>query len=91
MKKISLKNILKKTFKNKKKKPLKKKITKAKKVLKVKKKLIKNNVKIIKSKYKKNVKTSSKYSILLLKLLENLRTRIIMFSYSFLVFHSSLN
>ncbi len=60
MKKISLKNILKKTFKNKKKKPLKKKITKAKKVLKVKKKLIKNNVKIIKSKYKKNVKTSSK-------------------------------
>ncbi len=60
MKKISLKNILKKTFKNKKKKPLKKKITKAKKVLKVKKKLIKNNVKIIKSKFKKNVKTSSK-------------------------------
>ena len=60
MKKISLKNILKKTFKNKKKKPLKKKITKAKKVLKVKKKLIKNNVKIIKKKYKKNVKTSSK-------------------------------
>ena len=60
MKKISLKNILKKTFKNKKKKTLKKKITKAKKVLKVKKKLIKNNVKIIKSKYKKNVKTSSK-------------------------------
>ncbi len=60
MKKISLKNILKKTFKNKKKKPLKKKITKAKKFLKVKKKLIKNNVKIIKSKYKKNVKTSSK-------------------------------
>ncbi len=60
MKKISLKNILKKTFKNKKKIPLKKKITKAKKVLKVKKKLIKDNVKIIKSKYKKNVKTSSK-------------------------------
>ena len=60
MKKISLKNILKKTFKNKKKKPLKKKITKANKVLKVKKKLIKNNVKIIKSKYKKNAKTSSK-------------------------------
>ena len=60
MKKISLKNILKKTFKNKKKKPLKKKITKANKVLKIKKRLIKNNVKIIKSKYKKNVKTSSK-------------------------------
>ena len=60
MKKISLKNILKKTFKNKKKKPLKKKITKAKKFLKVKKKLIKNNVKIIKSKFKKNVKTSYK-------------------------------
>ena len=60
MKKISLKNILKKTFKNKKKKPLKKKITKTKKVLKVKKKLIKNNVKIIKSKFRKNVKTSSK-------------------------------
>ena len=60
MKKISLKNILKKTFKNKKKKPLKKKITKANKVLKIKKRLIKNNVKIIKSKYKKNAKTSSK-------------------------------
>ena len=60
MKRISLKNILKKTFKNKKKKLLKKKITKANKVLKVKKRLIKNNVKIIKSKYKKNAKTSSK-------------------------------
>ena len=60
MKRISLKNILKKTFKNKKKKPLKKKITKANKVLKIKKRLIKNNVKIIKSKYKKNAKTSSK-------------------------------
>ena len=60
MKRISLKNILKKTFKNKKKKPLKKKITKANKVLKVKKRLIKNNVKIIKSKLKKNVKTPPK-------------------------------
>ena len=61
MKKISLRNILKKTFKNKNKKPLKKKVIKTKKVLKVKKKkLIKNNEKIIKSKLKKNVKTTSK-------------------------------
>ena len=61
MSKISLKNILKKTFKNKKKKLFKKKIIKTKKVLKVKnKKLIRNNVKIIKSKLKKNVKTPSK-------------------------------
>jgi len=58
MKKISLKNILKKTFKNKKKKSLKKKI-KTKKVIKNK-KLKKNNKKNIETKLNKKVTIATK-------------------------------
>ena len=61
MKKISLKNILKKTFKNKKKNPSKKKIIKAKKASKLKtKKVIKNQKKIVKLNKQIKAKTKKK-------------------------------